>query len=737
MKRLRAAQDTSEPILSFNERGKRHAEVARRIAEAYPMVGTSSDDSQWRSLTSDNIRDLNILTQRRMQDVAFYLYDSNPMAGRIIEIIEDFVIGDGFTFSAVDPDVKEVLENFWNDPDNNLDEEMNVNVVELFLFGELCLPVWVNSANGAVKLSYVDPKSILKITKEPNNPKINKTLIWKKPSGTIERELKIINVDRNTRSKTYGYLVGECFYSTINKVSSATRGRSALLRVADWCLHPDTLINTLEGNIPIKDLVGRKEVLVYSWDTKNNELVIAKATNIRKTRENTELVKIHFTNGDSIITTPDHLILLINSPEYRKAGNFLPSDRVQALSEKIKDDYVWVQYKKNRWMLKHRFIMGKMLGRKLSHIELVHHKNGNTLDNRLENLQLMSRPEHALFHIEDILLTPEIIKKNIKRFKESMKDNKHALGNKFNLTQEQKDRESNAAKLRYLNMTEKQKEELRERNIKASHARFQPGKRINQYATFNHEVLFVEKLDYKSDVYDLTVEQYGNFAANGIMVHNCDGFDQFLFSRLERAFLLNNFIWDITCEGMNKTELEEFVKTLATPKPGSIRAHNEKITWKAETPKLESADASDEARLFKQQILGGVGLPEHWMAEGSNTTRATSLEMSAPVLKSLKSKQKKVKFIIKRMFAFAIDQAIIAGTLKKDVDKSFKVIPSPIVARDNKTADSINGLVTGLAAAKANGWINDKKAKTVLNMVISQMGVDMESDTDEGGVNEE
>jgi len=50
----------------------------------------------------------------------------------------------------------------------------------------------------------------------------------------------------------------------------------------------------------------------------------------------------------------------------------------------------------------------------------------------------------------------------------------------------------------------------------------------------------------------------------------------FFLSRLERAFLLNNYIWDVECEGMNKGELEEFVKGLSQPKPGSIRAHNEK-----------------------------------------------------------------------------------------------------------------------------------------------------------------
>ena len=63
--------------------------------------------------------------------------------------------------------------------------------------------------------------------------------------------------------------------------------------------------------------------------------------------------------------------------------------------------YQGKKYIGERYIYEHRFIMENYLGRLLRINEVVHHKNENKLDNKLENLELKSMANHSSLHAKD------------------------------------------------------------------------------------------------------------------------------------------------------------------------------------------------------------------------------------------------------------------------------------------------------------------------------------------------
>jgi hypothetical protein len=224
----------------------------------------------WRRLTQSPA-DLSPLTQSRMQDLALHLYDRNPLGKRILELTKDFVVGEGIEVDSSDEAVKEEIDRFWSDGQNDMPARCHAITMELGLYGEQGLTAFVNESSGAVRVTSIDPRNIKSVIPAPGNPDIAFAICIQGSVGQDDRYLKVIREDDDPTSATYGELIGAtpgetfklgertvefyqppglpggsrlagCCFVAVNKVQAALRGRSDLLPIADFLDLYDRLV---------------------------------------------------------------------------------------------------------------------------------------------------------------------------------------------------------------------------------------------------------------------------------------------------------------------------------------------------------------------------------------------------------------------------------------------------------------------------------------------------------------
>ncbi len=209
----------------------------------FTMNSGDGEDVHFQRITSPNtLRDLNPFMQQRMQQVCFYLAVTNLFAKQIIRMITAFIVGEGFQVQCEDKRTQEIVDRFWNDPINDLENNLSNWTREKLIFGELCLPVAVNPVDGFVRLGYIDAANVDSIRygllqtgngqSEISIP--TQVKLCARAGDPAVRELAIIRQDEDVSSPTYGRLIGDTFYFAINKAKMGTRGISELFALADW-----------------------------------------------------------------------------------------------------------------------------------------------------------------------------------------------------------------------------------------------------------------------------------------------------------------------------------------------------------------------------------------------------------------------------------------------------------------------------------------------------------------------
>ncbi|MCU7934126.1 MAG: hypothetical protein KZQ99_04505 [Candidatus Thiodiazotropha sp. (ex Dulcina madagascariensis)] len=223
-----------------------------RLVEAYGQT-VDADDDQWRPLTGDSKRDLAPMTQARMQKLGVYLWESNLLANRLIELPVAYLLAEGVQLTVAAQDAQRTLNAFWNDPINNLKRKLKKKVRELLIFGEQAWPAFVNEHNGHVRLGYLDPALIETVVMDPDNGEQPIGVVTKKNKKGVARRYRVILngtesdlFTQRTQAIRETFGDGELFFNRINEFSNGSRGRSMLLPQIDWL---DAYDNYLFGEL--------------------------------------------------------------------------------------------------------------------------------------------------------------------------------------------------------------------------------------------------------------------------------------------------------------------------------------------------------------------------------------------------------------------------------------------------------------------------------------------------------
>ena len=186
----------------------------------------AAEDRGYRTLLSPQTeRDLPPADRRALLLEVYEAYLTNPLAHAVIEVGTNFVLGGGVRVVAEDHRVQRIIDDFWQDADNRMDERIYALLTELALFGEQFVRFFVDPLTGRTVVRQLDPLYVTEIETDPEDVERPLRYRYAPPPAGAPGPLPA--------DETWIAAV-EIEAAAVNKVSNATRGRSDLSTLLPW-----------------------------------------------------------------------------------------------------------------------------------------------------------------------------------------------------------------------------------------------------------------------------------------------------------------------------------------------------------------------------------------------------------------------------------------------------------------------------------------------------------------------
>jgi hypothetical protein len=200
-------------------------------------------DVGYRRAGSAGSREVPYWTREKARDYSVTAYRSNPMATAIIDTYTAFCVGDsGISWQATNPQVAEVVRQFWDDPANRVGEIQELGLRSQLLLGEKLYELLVGEQGGMVRFAPVEPATIKDIRCRFGNPLWpSQVVLPPGPGGEDDRVWDLVQVDDET-----GLRAGQAmFWAPWRTLDTDTRGMPFLTSVLDWLDSYDTVLSNL------------------------------------------------------------------------------------------------------------------------------------------------------------------------------------------------------------------------------------------------------------------------------------------------------------------------------------------------------------------------------------------------------------------------------------------------------------------------------------------------------------
>ena len=319
------------------------------------------------------------------------------------------------------------------------------------------------------------------------------------------------------------------------------------------CLSGDTLVQTPFGNVPIKDL--KEGDLVFSYNLDSRKVEIDKIMNSGMTSASRKVMKITFDTNQEVVCTPDHLFAVRSQADnLGELIKFVPASDL-AVGNRIKSNYLeysdggYKRFKNQNGSYIHKMVYSYYNG-EIPNDCIVHHIDENKENNHIENLQLMKRRDHKIYHMKDTIGKYCYTSESQKGENNSFYGKRHSDYSKRLISESKR-----LNKYKGILCTEffngKTIEELAIMYQVSEESICRKLRQCGVSLESNHIITKIEYLNEEIPVYDLTIENNHNFfigGDRGILVHNCGRFpkmDRKLFGTIEgvtdREYYTNSF----------------------------------------------------------------------------------------------------------------------------------------------------------------------------------------------------